>query len=40
MKCMIVPVIIGAIGRVTKGLKENSEAKQGKHSTDSLQMTS
>jgi hypothetical protein len=36
---MIVPVIIGAIGRVTKG-KENSEAKQGKHSTDSLQMTS
>jgi hypothetical protein len=29
MKCMIVLVIIGAIGKVTKGLKKNSEAIQG-----------
>jgi hypothetical protein len=40
MKYMIVPVIIGAIGRVTKGLKKNLEAIQGKHSIDSLQKTS
>jgi hypothetical protein len=40
MKCMIVPVIIGAIGRVTKGLEKNLEAIQGKQSIDSLQKTS
>ena len=40
MKCMIVPVIIGATGRVTKGLEKNSEAIQGKQSIDSLQKTS
>ena len=34
-----IPVIIGATGRVTKGLKENVEAIPGKHSTVSLQMT-
>jgi hypothetical protein len=39
MKCMIIPVIIGAIGVVTKGLKTNLEAITGKQSTDSLQTT-
>jgi hypothetical protein len=37
MKCMITPVIIGATGRVTKGLKKNLEDISGKHSIDSLQ---
>ena len=36
---MIVPVITGATGVVTKGLKKNVEAIPGKHSTDSLQKT-
>jgi hypothetical protein len=35
---VIIPVIIGATGIVTKGLKKNLEATPGKHSTDSLQM--
>jgi hypothetical protein len=39
MKCMIIPVIIGATGIVTKGLKKNLEAIPGKHSIDSLQTT-
>jgi hypothetical protein len=39
MKCMIIPVIIGATGIVTKGLKKNLEAIPEKHSTDSLQKT-
>jgi hypothetical protein len=39
MKCMIIPVIIGATGIVTKGLKKNLEAIPGKHSKDSLQKT-
>ena len=39
MKCMIIPVIIGATRIVTKGLKENVEAVPGKHSIDSLQKT-
>jgi hypothetical protein len=39
MKCVIIPVIIGATGIVTKGLKENLEAIPGKHSTDPLQKT-
>jgi hypothetical protein len=37
MKCMIIPVVIGATGIVTEGLKKNSEAIPGKHSIDSLQ---
>jgi hypothetical protein len=39
MKCMFVPVIFGATGIVTKGLKKNLEAIPGKHSIDSLQKT-
>jgi hypothetical protein len=39
MKCMIIPVIIGATGIVAKGLKNNLETIPGKHSTDSLQKT-
>ena len=36
---MIIPVITGAIGRVTKGLKKNLKAVLWKHSIDSLQKT-
>ena len=36
---MIVQVIIGITGRVTKGLKKNMEAVPGKHSIDLLQKT-
>ena len=36
---MIVPVIIGATGLVTKGLKRGLEAIPGKHSIDSPQKT-
>jgi hypothetical protein len=36
MKCMIIPVITGATGMVTKGLKTNLEVIPVKHSTDSL----
>jgi hypothetical protein len=36
MKCMIIPVVIGATGIVTKGLKKHLEAIPGK---DSLQKT-
>ena len=39
LKCKIVPVIIGAIGIVTKGLRQNVEGVPGKHSIDSLQKT-
>ena len=39
IKCMIIPVVIGATVIVTKGLKKNLEATPGKHSTDSLQTT-
>jgi hypothetical protein len=39
MKCIIIPVIIGATGIVTKGLTKNLEAIPGKHSTDSIQKT-
>jgi hypothetical protein len=39
MKCMIIPVIIGATGIVTKRLKKNLKATPGKHSIDSLQKT-
>jgi hypothetical protein len=30
MNCMIIPVVIGATGIVTKGLKKNLEAISGK----------
>jgi hypothetical protein len=36
MKCFVIPVIIGASGIVTKGLKE-SETIPGKRSADSVQ---
>jgi hypothetical protein len=39
LKCTIVPVIIGAIGIVTRSLKKNLETIPGKHSIDSLQKT-
>jgi hypothetical protein len=39
MKFMIIPVVIGATGTVTRGFKENLEAIPGKHSIDSLQKT-
>jgi len=39
LKCKIVPVIIGAIGIVTRSLRKNLEAVPGKHSIDSLQKT-
>jgi hypothetical protein len=39
MKCFVIPVIIGATGIVTKGLKKNLETIPGKHSLDSLQKT-
>ena len=39
MKCMIIPVIIGASGIITKGLRKNLEAITGKHSIDSPQKT-
>jgi hypothetical protein len=34
---MIIPVIIGTTGTVTKGLKKNVEAIPGRHSIDSLE---
>jgi len=39
LKCMIIPVIIGATGIVTRSLRKNLEAVPGKHSIDSLQKT-
>jgi hypothetical protein len=39
LKCMIIPVIIGATGVVTRSLGKNLEAVPGKHSIDSLQKT-
>jgi hypothetical protein len=38
MECNIIPVIAGATGVVTKGLKENFGAEPGKHTNDSLQI--
>jgi hypothetical protein len=38
-KCTIIPIIIGAKGIVTKGLKKSLEAVPGKHSIDPLQKT-
>jgi hypothetical protein len=37
MKCFVIPVIIGATGIVTRGLKKYLKTIPGKHSTDSLQ---
>ena len=37
LKCMIIPIIIGATGIVTRSLRKNLEAVSGKHSIDSLQ---
>jgi hypothetical protein len=39
LKCMIIPVIIGPTGIVTKNLRTNLETIPGKHSIDSLQKT-
>jgi len=39
LKCTIVPVIIGAIGIVTRSLRKNLETVPGRHSIDSLQET-
>jgi len=39
LKCMIVPVIIGATGIVTRRLRKNLETVPGKNSTDSPQKT-
>jgi len=37
LKCRITPVIIGAIGIVTRSLRKNLEAERRKRSIDSLQ---
>jgi hypothetical protein len=37
MKCVVVPVITGAAGMVTEGVKKHLEAVPGKHSIDPLQ---
>jgi hypothetical protein len=39
MKCFVIPVITGAAGKVTKGLKKYLETIPGKHSIDSQQKT-
>jgi hypothetical protein len=39
MKCFAIPVVIGAIGIVTRGLKKYLETISGKHSIDSPQKT-
>jgi hypothetical protein len=39
MKCVIIPMVIGATGIVTKGLRKNLEAIPGKHSINSLHKT-
>jgi hypothetical protein len=39
LKCMIIPVIIGATVVVTRSLEKKLEALPGKHSRDSLQKT-
>jgi len=38
IKFMIIPVVTGATGIVTEGLKKNLEATTGKYSIDSLQI--
>jgi hypothetical protein len=37
MKCFVIPVIIGATGILTGGLKKYREVIPGKHSIDSVQ---
>ena len=37
LKCTILPVIIGAIGIVTRSFRKNLETVPGRHSIDSLQ---
>jgi hypothetical protein len=37
MKCIIIPVVNGATGTVTEGLRKNLEDIPGKHSIDTLQ---
>jgi hypothetical protein len=39
LKCMIIPIVIGATGIVTRSLKKNLEVVPGKLSIDSLQKT-
>ena len=39
LKCIIISVIIGATGIVTRSFRKNLEAVPGKHSIDSLQKT-
>jgi hypothetical protein len=39
MKCFVIPVIIGATGIVTRGLKKYLETIPGKYSIDFLQKT-
>jgi hypothetical protein len=39
IKCLIIPVKIGATGIVTKDVKKYLEAIPGKHSIDSRQQT-
>jgi hypothetical protein len=39
MKCMIIQVITGATGTVTKGLRKDLEVIPGKYSTDAQQKT-
>ena len=39
LKCTIIPLIIGATGIVTRSLRKNLQAVQGKHLIDSLQKT-
>jgi hypothetical protein len=39
MKCFVIPLIIGATGIVTEGLKKYLETIPGKHSMNSLQKT-
>jgi hypothetical protein len=40
MKCFVIPVIIGATGIVTRGIKKYLETIPGKHSIESLQKNS
>jgi hypothetical protein len=37
MKCIVIPVVMGTTGIVTKRLKQYLETTPGKHSIDSLQ---
>jgi len=39
LKCIIIPVIIGATGILTRSLRKNLEFIPGKHSIDSLHKT-